>query len=74
MRIGRLPLPKKLQLKNDELRKDCLQEYNSSTPRIEHEIIFIIEAGLVAERTERKEGVRGAHTRTEGRHTFPPQW
>ena len=29
------------------------------------------EAGLVAERTERKEGVRIVHTRTEGRQTFP---
>ena len=26
----------------------------------------ITEAGLVAERKERKEGVRGVHTRTEG--------
>ena len=34
----------------------------------------ITEAGLGAERKERKEGVRGAHTRTEGRQSFPLQW
>ena len=34
----------------------------------------ITEAGLGAERKERQEGVRSAHTRTEGRQTFPLQW
>ena len=34
----------------------------------------IPEAGLVAERKEREEGVRGVHTRTEGRQTLSPQF
>ena len=61
--------------KNDELRKDSSQEYNSSTPWIEHEIITLLEKlDWGQKRKELKEGVRDVHTRTEGRQTFSPQW
>ena len=61
--------------KNDELRKDSLQENNSSTAWIEHEISTLLQKdGLGAREKKRKKLYGGVHTRTERRQIFPPQW
>ena len=61
--------------KNEELRKDSLQEYNSSIPLIEREIFTLLQK-LDGEQDKRSERscTGSVRTRTEGRQIFPLRW
>ena len=61
--------------KNDDLRKDSLQEYNSSVPWIEHEIITLLQKqDWEQEKRSERSCTEDVHTRTERRQTFPLKW
>ena len=61
--------------KNDELRKDFLQEYNSSVPCIEHEIITLLQKlDWEQEKKSERSCTEDVHTGTERRQTFPLTW